>query len=149
MRPSDCQFCLQPRSVKCVTVARVCDRAICNYGHGLSKKVPKVQYIRQNCIQIISFVAASIGEVRNYRQKQGWLVVSKSLGRTPSTSIHDRWSAIHSPNLGSNATERLSVLVAASIGEVRNCRQTQGGGACGGGSREGCMGSWMGRPSRN
>ena len=32
---------------------------------------PKVGYIRQNCITMISFFAASIGEVCNCRQKQG------------------------------------------------------------------------------
>ena len=68
-------------SVKCDTFSKSggsCDRAICNFGLGLSKKMPKVRYILQICITIVGFVAASIGEVRNFRQIQ---VVSKSLGR--------------------------------------------------------------------
>ena len=90
-----------------------CDRANCNFGLDWTK----VRYIRQICIVIIRIYVASIGEVRNSRQKQGvdgWCqnrsfahrsvkcvivvknkVVSKSLGRT-------------------------------SIGEVRTCRQKQG-----------------------
>ena len=66
---------------------------------------PKVRYIRQICITIISFFAASIGEVRNCRQFLG-----SASGSYPPAPVCDQ---------------------ASRRSKVRNCRQIEGamGGA--------------------
>ena len=84
-----CKFvCVGPCLAQmCDTFAKsggACDRAICNFGLGLSKKRPKVRYIRQICITIVRFLL-----LRSVAPSCG----PHGLGHPGDRSISDFWGS--------------------------------------------------------
>ena len=91
----------------------------------LALDLPKVRYIRQICIAIIIFLVASIGGVRNRRQKRRGAVSRKV------TRCGIKIARSHSSSIGVvRYIRQICIIIirffVASIGEVCNCRQKKG-----------------------